>query len=77
MEKMKYPLDTVLARNLVKIRERSGMSREKLARYSGTTEKTIIEIEHEIYIPSLEILVRIARALRCTIHELVPVEEVE
>ena len=75
-QKNKQPLEIVLAKNLKSIRTRRKISREDLAHHTGTTEKTIIDIEDEVYTPNLGLLIRIAKALRCSLNDLIPIDEI-
>lgn len=53
-----------------KIRESAGMSQEALANASGVTRVSIARYESGERIPPLDIAARIARALNCTIDDL-------
>ena len=58
--------------NIRKLREKSGLSQEKLARLADVANNTIIKIESgENQNPTLETLQKIAKALDITIDDLV------
>ena len=58
--------------NIRKLREKGGLSQEKLARLADVANNTIIKIESgENQNPTLETLQKIARALDITIDDLV------
>ena len=71
------PVEYVLAKNLRRLREERKLSQENVARYAGLTPRGYREIEEERYTPSIAVLVRLARALRCSLDELLPPDEVE
>jgi DNA-binding XRE family transcriptional regulator len=56
---------------LHQLRERAGMTREQLAEAAGTSPHSIIKLENGQRAPSLELGMRVARALGCTLDELV------
>jgi len=59
-------------KNLVKIREEKGWSREKLAVESGVSYNTIVKIEYGgIKNPKIETVIRLAKALNVKIDDLV------
>ncbi len=67
MPKQDFPL----ARNLKKLRERKGLSQEKLARMADVANNTIIKIEAgKNQNPTLDTLKKIAKALDVSIDEL-------
>ena len=55
-------------------REAAGLTRKDLAEALGTTERTIGLIESGIRTPSLIILARMARTLRCRLGDLIDEE---
>lgn len=62
----------MLLKNLVKLREQKGWSREKLAVESGVSYNTIIKIEYGgIENPKIETVIKLARALGVTLDKLV------
>ena len=71
------PVEYVLAKNLRRLREKKRLSEENMARYAGLTARGYREIEHERYIPSIVVLVRLAKALNCRLDELLPLDEIE
>jgi len=59
-------------KNLRKLREKKGWSREKLARESEISYHTIIKIEREVIKnPKLETLIKLSRALGVSLDRLV------
>jgi len=59
-------------KNLVKIREQKGWSREKLAVESGVSYNTIVKIEYGgIKNPKIETVINLAKALNVKIDDLV------
>ena len=77
MEKSKYPLEIVLARSLTAIRNKRNITPEQLAKHAGVGSKVIEDIEEERYTPNLITLIRIARALRCSLNDLLPMDEIK
>ena len=73
----KNPIEYVLAQNLIRIRKKKRMSQETVARYSGMTGRGYREIEEERYVPTLVVIVRLAKALKCSIDDLLPLDEIE
>jgi len=71
------PVEYVLAKNLRRLREKKRLSEENMARYAGLTPRGYREIEHERYMPSIIVLVRLAKALNCRLDELLPLDEIE
>ena len=58
-------------KNLVKIREEKGWSREKLAVESGISYNTIVKIEYgSIKNPKIETVIKLADALEISLDEL-------
>lgn len=55
-------------------REAAGMTRRDLAEALGATERTIRLIESGLRTPSMLILARIARTLRCRLGDLIDEE---
>ena len=51
------------------------MTQEELANLAGCTRQTIIALEKEKYVPSLELAFRIAKAFRVTLEEVFQYEE--
>jgi len=73
----KWPVDYVIARNLKRLREKNRLTQENIAKFAGLTVRAYREIEEERYIPTINVLVRLAKALRCRLDEIVPLDEVE
>ena len=68
MSKQEYPL----AKNLKKLRERKGLSQDRLAKLADVANNTIIKIEQgENINPTLDTLKKIAKALEISIDELI------
>lgn len=61
-----------LAKNVKRLREANGLSQERLARLADVANNTLIKMETgENKNPTLETLVRVAKALDVSINELV------
>lgn len=60
-----------LAKNLIALRERKGLSQLALAKLSGTTRASIALLESGSGNPTLEILLKISQGLRISIDELI------
>lgn len=61
-----------LAKNVKRLREAKGLSQERLARLADVANNTLIKMETgENKNPTLETLVRVAKALDVSINELV------
>lgn len=68
MSKQEYPL----AKNLKKLREKKGLSQDRLAKLADVANNTIIKIEQgENINPILDTLKKIAKALDTSIDELI------
>jgi transcriptional regulator with XRE-family HTH domain len=64
--------ENILAENLRKLREKKGLSQDRLAKLADAANNTIIKIEQgENKNPTLETLKKIAKALEVSIEELV------
>jgi transcriptional regulator with XRE-family HTH domain len=64
--------ENILAENLRKLREKKGLSQDRLAKLADVANNTIIKIEQgENKNPTLETLKKIAKALEVSIEELV------
>ena len=62
----------ILAENLRKLREKKGLSQDRIAKLADVANNTIIKIEQgENKNPTLETLKKIAKALEVSIEELV------
>ena len=67
MSKQDFPL----ARNLKKLREKKGLSQDRLAKLADVANNTIIKIEQgENINPTLATLKKIAKALEVSLDEL-------
>jgi len=51
------------------------MTQEELASHAGCTRQTIIALEQEKYVPSIELAFRIARAFGASLEEVFQYEE--
>ena len=61
-----------LAKNLKKLREKVGLSQDRLAKLADVANNTIIKIEQgENIKPTLDTLKKIAKALKVSIDELI------
>lgn len=68
MSKQEYPL----ANNLKKLREKKGLSQDRLAKLANVANDTIIKIEQgENINPTLETLKKVAKALDVSVDELI------
>lgn len=68
MSKQEYPL----ANNLKKLREKKGLSQDRLAKLADVANNTIIKIEQgENINPTLETLKKVAKALEVSVDELI------
>ena len=59
------------------LRKKRGLRQEDLARALGVSRQTIIAAENDKYDPSLELAMRMARALGTAVEELFILEEEE
>ena len=55
--------------------DHSEMTQEELANRAGCTRQTIIALEQEKYVPSVELAFRIARAFGVTLEEVFQYED--
>jgi len=68
MSKQEYPLSN----NLRKLREKKGLSQDRLAKLADVANNTIIKIEQgENINPTLETLKKVAKALDVSVDELI------
>jgi len=68
MSKQSYPL----GQNLKKLRDKKGLSQDRLAKLADVANNTIIKIEQgENENPTLETLRKIAKALEISVDELI------
>lgn len=68
MSKQEYPI----AKNLKKLREKRGLSQDRLAKLADVANNTIIKIEQgENINPTLDTLKKIAKALDISIDQLI------
>lgn len=68
MAKQDYPL----SKNLKKLREKKGLSQDRLAKLADIANNTIIKIEQgENINPRLDTLKKIAKALEVSVDELI------
>ena len=64
--------DLPLARNLKKLREKKGLSQDRLAKLADVANNTIIKIEQgENINPTLDTLKKMAKALDVSVDELI------
>lgn len=64
-------MDLNLGKNIKLKREEYDLEQKELAKRADTTPMMISYIERDIKKPSVELLVRIAEALHCTVNDLV------
>jgi len=68
MSKQEYPLSN----NLKKLREKRGLSQDRLAKLADVANNTIIKIEQgENINPTLETLKKVAKALDVSVDDLI------
>jgi len=68
MSKQDYPL----AKNLKKLREKNGLSQDRLAKLADVANNTIIKIEQgENINPTLDTLKKVAKALEVSVDDLI------
>jgi len=68
MSKQDYPL----AKNLKKLREKNGLSQDRLAKLADVANNTIIKIEQgENINPTLDTLKKVAKALGVSVDDLI------
>ena len=68
MSKQEYPLSN----NLKKLREKKGLSQDRLAKLAEVANNTIIKIEQgENINPTLDTLKKIAKALEISVDDLI------
>ena len=68
MSKQEYPLSN----NLKRLREKKGLSQDRLAKLADVANNTIIKIEQgENINPTLETLKKVAKALDVSVDELI------
>jgi len=68
MSKQEYPLSN----NLKKLREKKGLSQDRLAKLADVANNTIIKIKQgENINPTLETLKKVAKALDVSVDELI------
>lgn len=60
-----------IAKNLLALRNRAGLSQEQLARLSGTTRATIALLESGSSNPTLDVLLKVSQGLTVSIDELI------
>lgn len=51
-------------------REKAGLSQEKLADKLGVTRQTIISLESNKYVPSLELALKLAKEFKCRVEDM-------
>jgi len=59
-----------LGKRIAKMRKKCGLTQNELAKMTETRQTHISRIETGVYMPRLEMLVKIAKALNCDIEEL-------
>jgi molybdate-binding protein/DNA-binding XRE family transcriptional regulator len=64
-----------LHNNLKARRLRLGLNQQELARHAGVTRQTISGVEPGLYIPSILVALRLARALGCRVEDLLWLED--
>jgi len=61
---------TLTKNNLRRFREKHALTQEMLARKVGVTRQTVISIERERYVPSLELSLKLAKLFGCRVEDL-------
>jgi len=61
---------TLTKNKLKEFRDRSGLSQEALADKVDVSRQTIISIEGNRYVPSLELALKLAKQFKCKIEDL-------
>ena len=76
---MKYDAELLEATSIIlrRLREEIGLSQEELAANSGITRSMIDKVERRERLPSLDILIKIAPALKNSASEIVSLIEVQ
>ncbi len=64
-----------IGRNILRMREKQGMNQTQLAKEVGVTQSAICQIEKGIRNPSLQVGSEIARALGCSMEDLLDERE--
>jgi len=77
MTRRRQPVELVLSENLKRLRRINRLTEESMSKNAGLTVHAYREIEEERYMPTIAVLVRLARALRCRLDDLIPIDEVE
>lgn len=65
----------ILGKNVKKFREKANMSQKELANRVYCTDTMIFYIEKDVKMPSLQLAANIAKALGCTVDELIEEEK--
>lgn len=55
---------------LKEYREKNKITQEKLAEQVGVTRQTIISIENDKYVPSLQLALKLAKSFKCKVEDL-------
>ena len=66
------PTQEVIRNTLLETRKRQGISQAELAANVGLTRQAVYAIEVNQYLPSTQIALRLARALKCRVEDLFP-----
>lgn len=61
---------TLSKNKLKEYREKNGMTQEDLAKKTGVSRQTIISIEGNKYVPSLELAITFAKFFKCKVEDL-------
>jgi putative transcriptional regulator len=56
-------------------RKRAGMTQAQLAEAAGVSRRTINTIENRVFTPSTTVVLRIARVLNVSVHDLFELEQ--
>lgn len=64
-----------IAKNIIRVRKRSGMSQKELAEMIGTHQQQMSQWESGNRIPKIDTILKIANALSCNPKEICPIFE--
>ncbi len=66
-----------ISQRIILLRERKGLTQERLADMVGVKNTTISAYENDVNFPSLEVLIRLAKVFNITTDELLGIEELD
>ena len=59
-----------LITHLTERRKAAGLTQSRLAEIVGVSRKTINTVENHVFVPSTVLALKLARALKCSVHDL-------